>query len=287
MIASLGKRSLNVMRKPGDFVHPADYKYTGMNPVPHPKYTCNGCNAVGVHFRRDCPSNASNNDTENEAAGGGTSKLTRGLDRVPRPHGIPKSFLRKVSNPEEGGAGVMRDESGTFYVLDTARKESKSDRERERKRERRERERRERESGDEFELTIEKHMAALDATEEERKRAFYAQHPQKRHKKQSTCTHWMSGLCVKGELECDHLHSALPEHIPICNFFSQGLCSNGDLCMFRHVKPACPLYVQGFCPKGERCPLTHTERRAPLRSEWGATGSGPDDFLFLRRFLHR
>jgi hypothetical protein len=280
IIASLGKQTMSMIRKPGEFVHPADYMYNGMNPIPHPKYTCNGCNEVGKHFRRDCPTNASNIDSEADDG----NKFTRGLDRVPRPHGIPKSFLRKISKPEDGGSGVMRDESGTFYVLDTGAMNKRK----ERKTEMGEKERRRERENEHVELgfTIEKHMDTLDAREEDAKDAFYAEHPQKRHKKQSTCTHWLSGLCVKGSLECDHLHSALPEHMPICKFFSKGMCSNEDLCMFRHVKPPCPMYVKGFCPKGDACQLTHTERNMPLRSEWDATTEcSQDDFCFLRDVL--
>ena len=108
MIVAVG--SVTTLRKPGEFVHPAEYDYKGMNPIPHPKYTCNGCNAVGDHFRSDCPTNTTTVDFDL------TKSPHRALDRVPRPHGIPKSFLRKVSEKERG-VGVMRDESGAFYVF--------------------------------------------------------------------------------------------------------------------------------------------------------------------------
>ncbi len=108
MIAALGSQTMDMLPKRGDTQHPAEYRYNGMCPIPHPKYICHECNSMGTHFRHDCPTNNLTPD-KNE-------HTTRALDRLPRPHGIPKSFLRKVSQVE---CGAMRDMLGTLYVLET------------------------------------------------------------------------------------------------------------------------------------------------------------------------
>jgi len=91
--------------------HPADYQYKGLRPVPHAKYKCHGCHTMGDHFRHDCP-----RGNGEDVASAASDDTTIQLDRCPRPHGIPKSMLCKISKVERGQR-VMRDESGTLYVL--------------------------------------------------------------------------------------------------------------------------------------------------------------------------
>ena len=138
---------------------------------------------------------------------------------------------------------------------------------------------------DEDVLTIEAYMCELDHKEERRVHEFYAAHPNKRRKKQATCTHWLGGLCVKGALECEYLHDASPHNMPICKFFAKGQCTNEDMCVFRHVLPPppppvpCPRYVEGFCPLGTKCTLAHTKSNFPIKTEWEKCGFPRDYFV--------
>jgi hypothetical protein len=50
--------------------------------------------------------------------------------------------------------------------------------------------------------------------------------------------------------------------MPICSYFLEGKCTNGN-CPFRHVSiasdaPVCQEFLQGFCPLGDKCPKKHT-----------------------------
>lgn len=39
------------------------------------------------------------------------------------------------------------------------------------------------------------------------------------------CTHWLRGLCKKGE-NCEFLHSYDPNKMPICKYYQNGNCKN-------------------------------------------------------------
>ena len=46
--------------------------------------------------------------------------------------------------------------------------------------------------------------------------------------RQIVCRHWLRGLCMKGD-ECTFLHQAIPERMPICQYFSRfGECHQPD-----------------------------------------------------------
>lgn len=309
MIATLC--TATTLRGPGEIRHPADYNYVGMCPVPDVTYVCHGCQKIGHHFRWDCPLN--------EAA----STTVRPLDHVPRPHGIPKTFLRKVGDGERG-RGAMRDEFGTFYVWKTPSPRHTPAVVPEPGRhmeapvvpslpEEQHPEECENwhmdmvsvqynddgevleptlqvgpppdESGADTTLLIEQVMTRRDELEAVRVREFYANNPDLRVKKQSTCIHWLHGLCVKGALQCEFLHSALSTHMPICKFFAKGECSNSE-CKFRHVKPAkspCASFTEGFCPWGPRCPNDHVRRHVPVKADW--VGRDAKQFNKLYSFL--
>lgn len=84
-----------------DLNHPAEYQYSGLDPVPPLNYTCSGCEMSGDHFRHDCSTNTN-------------SGAYKSFDRVQRPHGIPKSLLKTVPEHERGNA--MKDDSGNYVV---------------------------------------------------------------------------------------------------------------------------------------------------------------------------
>ena len=125
--------------------------------------------------------------------------------------------------------------------------------------------------------------------------AFYQKHPEKRHKKQETCTHWLQGLCVKGELHCSYLHSAQPHLLPVCSFFVEGHCFRGTLCPFRHddkKQPAgattrlCKPFLRGFCPQGPTCSFTHVKRARPDEQQWVDAGMMPREKKRFRALCH-
>lgn len=87
--------------------HPADYVYVNGAPVPDASYVCRGCDVTGHHFRHDCPSGSRH--TDGNVDGGGS----RPLDRVQRPHGIPRSMLRKVDKTHKN---AMVDGDGNYVV---------------------------------------------------------------------------------------------------------------------------------------------------------------------------
>lgn len=101
--ASMGQ-GLNMFKKIDDLNHPAEYEYKGVIPIPPPNYKCLGCNVEGEHFRLDCSSGNF----------GGEDSGKKSLDKVQRPHGIPKSQLKKVDEGERGNA--MKDDDGNYVV---------------------------------------------------------------------------------------------------------------------------------------------------------------------------
>eukprot|EP00126_Sphaerothecum_destruens_P013364 Sdes_comp22876_c0_seq1m21247 len=85
------------------------------------------------------------------------------------------------------------------------------------------------------------------------------------------CTHWLRGLCKKGDEWCDFLHIYDISKMPECRFYTEyGECSNetmnGD-CPFRHIDPEskmkdCPWFQRGFCKHGAKCRNRHVKRVA-------------------------
>ena len=108
LIAQVGM--IDGCRNPYALQHPADYSYRGSTPIPVSTYVCRGCNAVGHHFKWDCPSSTAG-DERTETTG-----VRRALNYLPRPHGIPKTFLKKASE-SDSLHGAMRDKSGNVYLL--------------------------------------------------------------------------------------------------------------------------------------------------------------------------
>ncbi|WVZ79299.1 hypothetical protein U9M48_026896 [Paspalum notatum var. saurae] len=58
------------------------------------------------------------------------------------------------------------------------------------------------------------------------------------------------------------LHTVIPERMPDCSYFLQGLCSN-TACPYRHVKvnlnaPVCEDFLKGYCADGDECRKKHS-----------------------------
>lgn len=296
-LAAVMSQNMSVFSKKHELLHPAEYTYDGVTPVPPHDYVCNGCGAVSNHFRADC-------ETSCETI------THRSLDKVRRPHGIPRSLLRRVAEDERGDA--MKDDSGNYVVrhapmkrrlpaptpaptpapapaptpapapapLDWTFSEHFCVH---RGRVRHPDPVRVPESRVDDTIDMERHMDRLDAQARQHEQQFYANNPSKRRKRNSTCTHWLRGLCVKSALECEFMHNAAPEYMPVCKFYYDGECSNEDTCVFRHVnkpvpKKPCPDYVFGLCRKGPACHLDHIKRGEPRLPDWTACGFSPEEF---------
>lgn len=259
---------LELFKKKGEYLHPADYSYVGVTPVPHAGYVCSGCQQGGDHFRVDCPSGGGDAGRDGSVP----------MDKIRKAYGIPKSLLKRVEDPC-AHKNVMKTEEGHFVVRvqeataaspaaarvlppapapATATATDVFD----------------------FELVLMQKDAVAAAA-----------NPRKRKPKHSsTCTHWLRGLCVKGSA-CDFMHDASPEYMPICKFYKVGQCASDEVCMFRHVAPPraytsiCSNYVKGFCELGPKCRHQHVKRRRPMVADWEQCGVPRGEFIFLEAVL--
>jgi hypothetical protein len=276
-------QGLNMFKKIDDLNHPAEYEYNGVTPIPPSHYKCLGCNVEGDHFRMDCSSGNI----------GGEDSGKKSLDRVQRPHGIPKSQLKRVDENKRGNA--MKDDDGN-YVVRVQPKFSKSrlgeDPEKTEEIEvpgntqieetlpkeipvnwiiaehfcvsRRKKKRKpffREEDEDLFyfdnlvgEFDFEASMEKQDQHSKHVEEEYYRNNPSKRFKHNTVCTHWLRGTCVNSQMECNFQHTCDPSIMPECKFFKEGTCSNEDLCMFRHGRHTTQ---PKLCPQyvGGFCPM--------------------------------
>ena len=120
-------------------------------------------------------------------------------------------------------------------------------------------------------FTFEKDLRRQDVLKQRAKEEYYKQHPECKEKKMQICSHYLRGLCCKGETACEYLHCYNEDLIPICRFYMRDECSSSD-CSFRHPpknamgetksKP-CHKYTGGLCPLGPRCRYMHIRYRSP------------------------
>lgn len=271
-------------------MHPTDYATLT---TPHPLFVCQYCGNQGKHFHTLCPfieADARNNSTEL-------------VTKVRRLVGIPKSRLRPAT-PEEVSQGqyylnennekvvklkkqevfsatvdsemgkpdikvkvsdtlgAVADSSvgthakptpkkGVEYdpaldqviVLDQGVYESK------------------------LQFDFEDYLVEQDRLEQQREEEFYKAHPELRKKKNQICTHYYRGMCHKGKLECEFLHTGDENYIAICQFYVNDQCTDAN-CMFRHpdktvFNNTCNAYKRGFCDKGKQCKYKHVKFRHP------------------------
>lgn len=89
--------------------------------------------------------------------------------------------------------------------------------------------------------------------------------PKPRNYRQTVCTYWLRGLCMKGDT-CGFLHQFDPERMPVCrNLLKFGACKEPD-CPYKHSLEAikeCNMYKLGFCIYGPACRFKHTRQQGP------------------------
>lgn len=86
-----------------------------------------------------------------------------------------------------------------------------------------------------------------------------------RNYRQTVCTYWLRGLCMKGDT-CGFLHQFDPERMPVCrNLLKYGQCKEPD-CPYKHTTDEikeCNMYKLGFCIYGPACRFKHTRQTGP------------------------
>lgn len=256
--------------------HPTDYASLT---TPHPLFVCQYCSAQGKHFHSLCPY------VETDARQNTAELITK----VRRIVGIPKSRLRPAT-PEEVTLGqyYLNENNDKVVVLPLSQQESQptspppklqsqpplSQPAAAKRKE------------EPLELPIivldeAEYEAQLrfdfeDFIEEQDKRErlleaqFYEKHPELRKKKNQICTHYYRGMCHKGKLECEFLHSGDETYIAICQFFVNDQCTDAN-CMFRHpdkqlFNNECNAFKRGFCEKGRLCKYKHVKYVHPSDS---------------------
>ena len=137
-----------------------------------------------------------------------------------------------------------------------------------------------------FAFDFEKRLKEIDAVEKAEKLA--AEPEDRDHRfKTVVCTHWMKGLCMKGD-NCDFLHEVDVDRMPEC---ARGQRCRDKECLYRHLKdeerPLCNNFRLGFCPHGAGCRYQHKvlpPEECPSVADWmfhgGSTtnpATQPDD----------
>lgn len=86
-----------------------------------------------------------------------------------------------------------------------------------------------------------------------------------RNFRQTVCTYWLRGLCMKGDT-CGFLHEFDPNKMPVCrNLLKYGTCKEPD-CPYKHSTEEikeCNMYKLGFCIYGPACRFKHTRLAGP------------------------
>ncbi|KAL4422501.1 hypothetical protein ABPG75_008698 [Micractinium tetrahymenae] len=89
--------------------------------------------------------------------------------------------------------------------------------------------------------------------------------PKPRNYRQTVCTYWLRGLCMKGDT-CGFLHQFDPDRMPVCrSLLKFGVCKEPD-CPYKHSLEAikeCNMYKLGFCIYGPACRFKHTRQQGP------------------------
>ena len=257
-------------------LHPTDYVTLT---TPHPLFVCQYCVTQGKHFHTLCPF------TETNARQNTTELVTK----VRRVVGIPKSRLRFATEEEVSLEQYYLNETNEKVVIlrkeieqpisipisipiPPKKKEKKNlvvnnntgnsgnvnmnvivlD---------------EVEYEAQLQFDFEDHIEEQDRLEQEREDKFYETHPELKKKKNQICTHYYRGICHKGKLECEFLHSGDENYIAICQFFVNDQCTEIN-CMFRHppkhlFNNECNAYKRGFCEKGNSCKYKHVKYMNP------------------------
>ncbi len=247
--------------------HPSDYS----TPLtPHPLFVCKHCSQQGKHFQRVCPFVAADSRYM-------TSEL---LTKVRRIAGIPKSRLRFATAEEIGmGQYYLNENNEKVVVLKVERKELVFEKSKVKPVPKPELVNYDycgdllemldiEEYESKFEFSFEQWIRDKDEKEAALEAQFYENRPELKKKKNQICTHYYRGMCHKGKLECEFLHTGDVNYIAICQFFVNGQCTNGDNCDFRHPPKhlfhnECNAFNAGFCGKGKTCKYKHVKYKTP------------------------
>lgn len=246
--------------------HPTDYATLT---TPHPLFVCQYCGNQGKHFHTLCPF------TETDARQSTTELVTK----VRRIVGIPKSRLRSATEEEVATGNYYLNENNEKVVVLEKAKVEKLDATHSPSKKRK--------LVDEFMLPgptltlvtsqteyeaqlqfdFEPFVEEQDRLEQDKEAQFYEQYPELKKKKNQICTHYYRGMCHKGKLECEFMHSGDESYIAICQFYINDQCTEAN-CMFRHppkhvFNNICNAYRRGFCEKGALCKYKHIKYMHP------------------------
>lgn len=243
--------------------HPTDYATLT---TPHPLFVCQYCSAQGKHFHTLCPY------TETDAR----QNTTELVSKVRRIVGIPKSRLRSATDKEISmGQYYLNENNEKVVILEKVEQEAASTPKVKQKKQPKKIFQNnyqviilnEEEYEAQLQFDFEDYIEEQDRLEKEREDKFYESHPELRKKKNQICTHYYRGMCHKGKLECEFLHSGDENYIAICQFYVNDQCTEVN-CMFRHppkhvFNNTCNAYNRGFCEKGSLCKYKHVKYKHP------------------------
>lgn len=245
--------------------HPTDYATLT---TPHPLFVCQYCSAQGKHFHTLCPY------TETDARQNTTELVTK----VRRIVGIPKSRLRYATEEEISlGQYYLNENNERVVILEKKEQETTKDVPKMPSKKKPTVKLNqhtvqlivlnEEEYEAQLQFDFEDYIEEQDRLEKEREDKFYESHPELRKKKNQICTHYYRGMCHKGKLECEFLHSGDENYIAICQFYVNDQCTEVN-CMFRHppkhvFNNTCNAFKRGFCEKGSSCKYKHVKYKHP------------------------
>jgi hypothetical protein len=255
-------------------MHPTDYAtFT----TPHPLFVCKYCGNQGKHFHNLCPFTAT--DVENYS----TDLITK----VRRIVGIPKSRLRLATQEEITlGQYYLNENDEKVVVLKQTVDVLVSDKKdllTKTKRKREEEHPHQELSSDDllammdmeeyeshYRFSFEDFIEEKEQLEQQKEDQFYEAHPHLKKKKNQICTHYYRGMCHKGKLECEFLHTGDETYIAICQFYVNNQCTDSQ-CIFRHPPKhlfhnECNAFNRGFCEKGPLCKYKHKKYRHPVEN---------------------
>eukprot|EP00890_Picochlorum_soloecismus_P002248 jgi/Picsp_1/3023/NSC_01245-R1_c-x8-c-x5-c-x3-h type zn-finger len=110
--------------------------------------------------------------------------------------------------------------------------------------------------------------------------AQQSQQGKPRNYRQTVCTYWLRGLCMKGDT-CGFLHEFDPEKMPVCrNLLKYGTCKEPD-CPYKHSTEEikeCNMYKLGFCIYGPACRFKHTRLPGPPPDPERLEAAKPKEF---------
>lgn len=242
--------------------HPTDYATLT---TPHPLFVCQYCGNQGKHFHTLCPF------IENDTRQNSNELVTK----VRRILGIPKSRLRNATEEEVATGNYYLNENNEKVVVLDKREVQEEETKQAQKVDRGQFApgpaitllTRQDEYEQQLQFDFEDYVAEQDVLEKQREDKFYEQYPDLKKKKNQICTHYYRGMCHKGKLECEFMHSGDENYIAICQFYINDQCTEAN-CIFRHppkhvFNNLCNAYKRGFCEKGSLCKYKHVKHLHP------------------------